>query len=762
MARAMLLTRIARLALRTPRAVLISAFACALAAGIYGLPAGLQLPAAGYDVPDSESARADRALEEVFGAGGYTIVFTVTGESGVNSPATRDRADTITAALADSPYARNILSYWTAPEPLNTSLRGTDERTGLVVARIAGDDEQATVRAHDLAEPLIGTENGVHVAAGGQAMTYSEGGHQSKSDLLLMEAIAFPLTFFALVWIFGSAVAAALPLAVAAGAVAASSAALSLIGEFTGVSVFAINLATALCLALAIDYTLFIVSRYREEIAAGAAREDALIRTMNTAGRTVTYSALTVALTISAMVVFPQYLVRSLAYAGLVSVAFSLIGSLLVTSALLVLLGRRIDTLDLRRPIARLFGRTVSDTTSTDNRWYRTAVFATRHALPVALVVGAVLLVLTLPALGMKLGYPDERVLPHTASARQAGDILRTDFDQNLAGTVYIVMPEGVGDSGKLGAYAAALSRVPDVTTVAAPDGTYLDGARITAATYDSAQLGDAAYLTVGTTLDPYSDAGRQQLTALGEVPAPAPALFGGLAQRNIDNVAGITDHTPHVLAVIAVMTFVLIFLMTGSVILPIKALLMNLLSLGAGFGVLVWMFQDGHLDAAGTTATGYFTAFIPPLLACVAYALAMDYEVFVLSRIREEWLKSPRTAADNERAVALGLARTGRIVTAAATVMIFVFIAMSAGQVSFMRGLGIGLAVGVALDAFLVRPLLVPATMRLMGRLNWWAPAPLARWHARWGFTEEDTVIPDRPNPPRQERPVAAEMAAE
>ncbi|WP_280486840.1 MMPL family transporter, partial [Nocardia cyriacigeorgica] len=721
-----------------------------------------QTPGAGSDVRFAAPAGAPRDFDHLCAGGGYTIVFTVTGESGVNSPAVRDRADTITAALADSPYARNILSYWTAPEPLNTSLRGTDERTGLVVARIAGDDEQATVRAHDLAEPLIGTENGVHVAAGGQAMTYSEGGHQSKSDLLLMEAIAFPLTFFALVWIFGSAVAAALPLAVAAGAVAASSAALSLIGEFTGVSVFAINLATALCLALAIDYTLFIVSRYREEIAAGAAREDALIRTMNTAGRTVTYSALTVALTISAMVVFPQYLVRSLAYAGLVSVAFSLIGSLLVTPALLVLLGRRIDTLDLRRPIARLFGRTVSDTTSTDNRWYRTAVFATRHALPVALVVGAVLLVLTLPALGMKLGYPDERVLPHTASARQAGDILRTDFDQNLAGTVYIVMPEGVGDSGKLGEYAAALSRVPDVTTIAAPDGTYLDGARITAATYDSAQLGDAAYLTVGTTLDPYSDAGRQQLTALGEVPAPAPALFGGLAQRNIDNVAGITDHTPHVLAVIAVMTFVLIFLMTGSVILPIKALLMNLLSLGAGFGVLVWMFQDGHLDAAGTTATGYFTAFIPPLLACVAYALAMDYEVFVLSRIREEWLKSPRTAADNERAVALGLARTGRIVTAAATVMIFVFIAMSAGQVSFMRGLGIGLAVGVALDAFLVRPLLVPATMRLMGRLNWWAPAPLARWHARWGFTEEDTVTSDQPAPPRQEHPVAAEMVAE
>ncbi|GAB2660066.1 MMPL family transporter [Nocardia goodfellowii] len=756
MVRVQLLTRFARLAARAPRAVLLAALAVLVVAGGYGIPASLELPAAGYDVPDSESARADQVLESAFGAGGYTMVFTVRADAGVDSPAARARAETVAAALRESPHIRNVLSYWTAPAPLNTALRGTDGAAGLVVARIAGDDEEATVRARALADPLVGARDGVEVAAGGQAMTYSEGGDQSKRDLFLMEAIAFPLTFLALVWIFGSVTAASLPMAVSAVAVAGSAAALSLIDKMTDVSVFAVNLATALCLALAIDYTLFIVNRYREELANGTPPEAALVRTMNTAGRTVTYSALTVALTISAMVIFPQYLVRSLAFAGLVSVVFSLLGSLLIAPALLVVLGPRIDALDIRRPIARLFGRTVRDQhVSTENHWYRTAMFSMRHAVPVVGVIGALLLVLALPALGMKLGYPDDRVLPATASARAAGDTLRSDFTRNFAGTVYIVLPEGVTNPQALSGYAENLSRVPDVVAVSAPGGSYAGGSLVSPATYDSAMRADAAYLTVATTLDPYSDAGKRQLDALRAVGSPAPTLFGGVAQRNIDNVAGITDRTLYVLAGIAVMTFVLIFLMTGSLVLPIKALLMNVLSLGAAFGALVWLFQDGHLGALGTTATGQFTAFIPPLLACVAYALAMDYEVFVLSRVREEWLKSGRTAADNERAVALGLARTGRIVTAAAAVMIVVFIAMSAGQVSFMRGLGVGLAVGVALDAFLVRPLLVPAAMRLMGRFNWWAPAPLARWHDRWGLTELETVSESRRAP--APAPVAA-----
>ncbi|NKY84040.1 MMPL family transporter [Nocardia veterana] len=742
MVRFRVLGRCAELALRRPRAVLVAALAVLVAAGVYGLPASLKLPAAGYDVPGSMSDRADRVMEQQFGAGGYTLVFTVRAPQGADSAAARDRAAAISAALQNSPHSRHVLSYWTAPPPLNASLRSTDATVGLVVARIGGNDREATTRAHDLAEPLIGEVGGVDVQAGGQAMTYSEGGRQSRDDLFLMEAIAFPLTFIALVWIFGSALAALVPLAVAGVAIAASAAALSLINTFASVSVFAVNLATALCLALAIDYTLFVVSRYREELARGVPRDRALVRTMNTAGRTVTYSALIVALTIAAMAVFPQYLVRSLAYAGVVSVGFSLLGSLLVAPALVVFLGDRIDAWDIRRPLARLLGRgTPSDRTSTDNGWYRVAIFAMRHAVPVVVVVGGLLLLVGAPAIGMKLGYPDDRVLPTSASARATGDTLRTEFAQNFAGTVYVVLPEYTGGPNRLNDYARALSRVDGVLAVNAPGAVYAAGQAVSINSYDAAADNRAAYLSISSTRDPYSDAGRDQLAALRAVDTPAPALYGGLAQRNLDNVRGITDRTPIVIAVIALMTFVLIFLMTGSVVLPVKALIMNVLSLGAAFGVLVWIFQNGHLGAAGTTATGHFTAFIPPLLACVAYALAMDYEVFVLSRVREEWLNSSRTVADNEQAVGIGLARTGRIVTAAATVMIFVFIAMSAGQVSFMRGLGIGLTVGVALDAFLVRPLLVPAAMRLMGRFNWWAPAALSRFHERWGLTEEETV---------------------
>jgi len=213
--------------------------------------------------------------------------------------------------------------------------------------------------------------------------------------------------------------------------------------------------------------------------------------------------------------------------------------------------------------------------------------------------------------------------------------------------------------------------------------------------------------------------------------------LFGGIAQQNLDSVNGISSKLPVVITLIVVTTLILLFLLTGSVLLPIKALVMNALSLTAAFGAMVWIFQDGHLAGFGTTTSGHVNAAFPPLIFCIAFGLSMDYEVFVLSRIREEWTKSGRTLAENERAVAVGLARTGRIVTAAATLMAIVFLAISASGVSSMRMLGVGLTITVLVDAFVIRIILVPAAMRLMGRANWWAPAPLARLHARWGLTE-------------------------
>ncbi|WP_251916123.1 MMPL family transporter [Nocardia pulmonis] len=716
-----MLARIADLVLRAPRRVLAWLAVFVVAAGAYGLPVSTMLPAGGYDVPGSESARAARVLDETFGAGGSSLVFTVSSDAGADSPAARARGLAVVEALRASAHATQVVSYWSAPATVAPVLVGADHRTALVAARVTGDDRQAPARAHELAAPLVGAAHGVTVHAGGQALAQYEINRQSQIDLIRLEIIATPFTFLALIWIFGGLIAALVPLAVAAFAIVGTAAALRILHAYTDVAVFAVNLATALCLALAVDYTLFILNRYREERAAGAPGERALIRTLTTAGRTVVYSALTLGCVVASMLVLPMYFLRSLAYAGIAGVACSLVGALVLAPVLIVLLGDRI-------------GQATAPRAPATTRWYRTANFAMRHAVSTVLAVTALFVLVGLPFLGAKLGYPDDRNLPTSAWSRQTGDILRGQFPgQDSQGTVYIVLPSAPGDDA-VSAYAARLSRVPRVTGVAAPDGIYSGGARLGTATVDSARRGDAVYLSVGTTLDPFSDAAKGQLRALKDVAAPAETLFGGLAQRDLDNVRGVTDRVPIILALIAFATCVLMFLFTGSVLLPIKALLMNLLSLTAALGAMVWIFQDGHLGGLGTVATGHTNATMPPLLLCIAYGLSMDYEIFVLSRMREEWLAT----GDNRRAVALGLARTGRIVTAAATVMAIVFAAITTAQVSFMRALGVGLVVTVLLDAFLIRILLVPAVMRLAGSWNWWAPGPLARWHRRHGLTEE------------------------
>jgi RND superfamily putative drug exporter len=734
------LNRIASLVRRSPGLVVGVAAVFTLLAGIYGIPASQKLPAGGYDVANSESMRAQAVLHDKFGVGGNPIYFTVTSDNGAGSSPALAAARQIVSALEASPYIRQVSWYGDAAEGSSRALVSKDGRSGLVLARLDGDDTAAPSRARRIAEPLVGVHDGVSVQAGGQALTYDAGNRQSRQDLIIMETIALPVTFLALVWIFGSMVAALLPLVVSLFAIAGTTAALSVLNVATNVSIFGVNVATALSLALAIDYTLFIVSRYREEMTLVKSPVRALRTTMMTAGRTVLYSALTMACTVAVMLIFPQYLLRSLAYASLFSVILSLIGALLVAPALIVLLGDKLNRLDIRGPIRRLLGWTDTSPQDVSNRiWVRIAGFSTKRPFMVIVVIGAVLIMLGLPFLGVKLAYPDDRTLPSSQTARVAGDMIRSEFDQNFTAATRLVILGKVFSREQVDEYALRLSNVEGVFAVNGPDSTFIRGQKVGGASNNSDVKGDSAYVSLSTNVDPFSDAGRAQLEALKAVPAGPDILIDSLAQKNIDNVRGITDRLPEVMAAIALVTFILIFLMTGSVILPIKALIMNVLSLCVAFGALVWIFQDGHLGGLGTLATGHFTAFIPPLLACIAYALAIDYEIFVLSRIREEWLKVGGTAAGNKLAVAVGLMRTGRIVTSAATVMIVVFIAISAGQVAFMRGLGIGLAVGVAVDAFLVRPLLVPAFMQLMGRLNWWAPGPLTRWHQRCGLTDEE-----------------------
>jgi RND superfamily putative drug exporter len=416
-----------------------------------------------------------------------------------------------------------------------------------------------------------------------------------------------------------------------------------------------------------------------------------------------------------------------------------------------VLLGSRLDALDVRKLGRRILGRPDPVRKPVERLfWYRSTKFVMRLAVPVGLVVVALLLMLGLPFLGVKWGMPDDRVLPKSASSHAVGDQLRRDFADDSATAIPVVVPDVRGvRPGDLSRYAADLSRVADVTAVSAPTGTFAHGNQVGPPSAATGMAQGSAFLTIATTAPLFSQASDTQLDRLHAVPGPAgqSVQMAGVAQINRDSVVAITNRLPVVLGLIGIIAFALLFLLTGSMLLPLKALVCNVLSLTAAFGALVWIFQDGHLGALGTTQSGTLVANIPVLLFCVAFGLSMDYEVFLVSRIREYWLTAtasrPATAdnktqrADNDESVALGLARTGRVVTAAALVMSISFAALIAAQVSFMRMFGLGLTLAVLVDATLVRMVLVPAFMHVLGRWSWWAPKPLMRLHERFGISE-------------------------
>ena len=704
-----------------------------VASAIFGIPVASHLTAGGFQDPDSESARATKVLTDTFGRGDLQLVFAVTGPREQAEPVGRRLVD----RLESDPNVVRAVSAWTAPEQAAAALVSRDGQTGLVVAELTGGEERAPRSAQqivDEVEPAIlpGYPD-VTVRAGGSAMVYSQINAQTQRDVVVMEAIALPLSFLVLVWVFKGLLAAAVPVAVGALAIVGSMAVLRLVALGTDVSIFALNLTTALGLALAIDYTLLIVSRFRDEVAAGAPREQALLTTMVTAGRTVLFSALTVALSMAAMVLFPMYFLKSFAYAGVATVALCAAAAVLVTPAAIMLLGDRLDTLDVRRVVRRR-----PDPVDAHERfWYRSTKFVTRRAVLVALAGTVLLVALGLPFLRVSWGLPDERVLPRSASAYQVGELVRTAFPDNAEASLTVVVPDADGLTAQdYERYGAAASRIGGVTTVRAPPGIYADGRRVGPPSEAAGTGGGAAFLTVGSTTALFTEASQRQLDALRALPGPGgrEVAITGIAQVNRDSVAAIEQRLPVVLGVIAAITLVLLFVLTGSVVLPIKALILNMLSLTAAFGALVWIFQEGHLGAFGTTPTGALVANMPVLLFCIAFGLSMDYEVFIIARIREFWLASGRTRADNDESVALGLAHTGRVVTAAALIMSISFGALIAAQVSFMRMFGLGLTLAVLVDATLVRMGLLPAYMRLMGRWNWWAPPVLSRLVSRPG----------------------------
>ena len=736
-----MLEGIARLAIRAPRRIIAIALLVMAGTAVFGIPAANSLSAGGFEDPTADSAHAAQLLACKFDQGDMQMLITVSYDGGAQSDAARAVGTDIVARLHNSPYVAQVISPWTTPPSVADSLISKEGNTGLIVAGITGGQNGAQQHAQTLSNELVYDRDGVTVRAGGDAIAATQINKQTQKDLKLMEFIAIPLSFLVLVWVFGGLVAAALPLAIGGLAIFGSMAVLRAMSFATDVSIFALNLCVATGLALAIDYTLLIISRYRDELANGAGREEALRLTMATAGRTVLFSALTVALSMSVMAVFPMYFLKSFAYAGVAVVALAAVAAIVVTPAAIALFGSRLDSLDVHRLLRKLLRRPEPGYRPVEQTFfYRLAKFAMRRAIPIALAGSALLIALGLPFSSAKWGMPDDRVLPTSSSARQVGDQLRADFTDNLSTNVTVVIPDADGISAaELGRYAAQLSQVPAVLAVSAPDGTFVGGSVVGPPSAPAAVTDGSAFLTVTSSAPLYSQASQTQLDELQAVPGPAgrDALLTGTAAINRDTADAVTSRLPIVLTIIAVITFVLLFRLTGSVVMPLKTLVLNGVSLAATFGALVWIFQDGHLGALGTTATGTLVATMPALLFCIAFGLSMDYEVFLISRIHEYWLASNRTPADNEESVALGVAHTGRVITAAALVMSISFAAMMAAQVSFMRMFGLGLTLAILGDATLVRMLLVPSFMRVMGQFNWWAPKPLARLHGRLPISE-------------------------
>jgi putative drug exporter of the RND superfamily len=734
------LQAIGRLALTAPRRIVAAALLTMVAAGVFGMPVADTLSNGGFRNPQAESSRASQLLVEKFKTGGMQLVVAVTSAAGAESPAARRAGNEIHRILADLPYVVGLHSAWTGPPQAASALISRDGKSGLIIAGITGDDSTAQRHAGEI-QHLLPEFDDVTVKTGGEATSVVQIVEQSKKDLRIMETVALPVTFAVLVWVFGGVLAAAVPLAVGVFAIIGSMAVLRATALVTDVSIFALNLTLAMGLALAIDYTLLVISRFRDELSEGAGRDEALLRTMATAGRTVVFSAVTVALAMAAMAFFPIFFLKSFAYAGVAVVVLAASAALTVTPAALVLLGPRIDALDVRRLGRRILRRPEQQGCSPERGfWYRWTKGVMRHAVPIGLAVTALLLFLGAPFLGIKFGYPDDRLLPPSASARQVSDELRTQFAINSIDDVIVVLPDAAGLAPvQLDRYAARLSRIPNVTSVSSPGGAYTDGIRTGSPSAATGMADGSAFLTVNSTAPLYSQASKTQLDLLHTVTPPngQAAEFTGWAQLDRDTATAVSSYLPLVLSVIAVVTYLLMFLFTGSIVVPLTTLLLNVLSLTAAFGALVWIFQDGHLGGFGTTATGTLTASVPMLLFCMAFGLATDYQMFVISRIREYWSVSGETRADNAESVALGLAHTGRVVTAAAILMALSFASMVTSQVSVMRIFGVGLPLAVLTDATLVRALLVPAFMGLLGRSNWWAPTPLVWLHRRIGISE-------------------------
>jgi RND superfamily putative drug exporter len=698
--------KLGQVIVRRARLVLVLGLVVLAASAVLGVGVFGRLLGGGFDNPSSASSRATALLDQKFG-GEPDMIFLVHARTGtVSSPAVAAAGTALAARLAADPRLKGVTSYWATSSP---GLRSKDSTDALILTRVVGNDTQAAKTATALLTSYAHLNNSAATVRIGGALG-TDITTQVTKDLAVAESIAVPLTLILLLLAFGSVVAALLPLSVGLFAILATFAELDVLTRVTSVSIFAINLTTALGLGLGIDYALLMVSRFREELAGGSSVEDAVARTVATAGRTIAYSALTVAAALSAMLVFPVYFLRSFAYAGVAVTLFAALSALLVLPALLAVLGHRVNA--GRIPFVKAV-RSVEAPF-----WGRLAAGVMRRPAFAALPVIAVLLFMAVPLLHVNFGTPDDRALPTRNVSHQVGDALRNDF-ATQPGVIDVLIQPAVS-SGALASYAQQLSTLPGVQQVGSTAASGIQ--RLTLSTgYDSAS--SAAQKLVD----------RVRATS---TPAGAHVLVGGDTAILIDGKQAIGSRLPLAGAIIAITTFILLFLFTGSIVHPLRALLGNILTLGGTVGAMVWIFQFGHLSGVlGFTPTPTSTA-MPVLLFCIAFGLSMDYEVFLMSRIKE----LHDHGATNAEAVTGGLARTGRIVSTAAALLAVSFFAFATSHVSFIQLFGLGTGLAILIDATLVRGILVPAFMRVLGERSWYAPPLLRRLHNRIGLDDSST----------------------
>ncbi len=700
------------------------------AAAVFGLGVFGSLSNGGFDDPASESARSLAKEHATFVSHDSDIVAIYSSPSlKVSDPSFKASVSGVLTGLPKEAVQR-VTTWYEQPSP---TLVSKDEHATRVIITLRGTSQEEKSALFDQVRPFLEAK-GLTTNVGGAWAVFADVNETVSRDIARAEAISMPIVFILCLFIFGSLVSALMPALVGGVAVLGAFAVVRVITMATDVSVFAINVITLLGMGLAIDYALFVVSRFREELAKqpGAEREHvnaAIAATMATAGRTVLFSGLIVAASLASLLIFPQNFLSSMGYGGVAAVLVAMVAALTILPAVLTVLGPRIEAGRMpgrRGSRARDADRQVARDTAihAPGAWARLAHSVMRRPVAYLLVIVVVLMALGAPFLSASWGSVDERVLPVDAPSRVAADLGSREFGGET--TIANIVVEGASAS-QLGSYVNRLKAIDGVQSAGPIDQATSGG-------------GTTSLVQVSWLGNGQSERSQQLVRVLrGVDPGPGgDALVGGTSANAVDLIDSIGAHLPWMGVVVVVIMLVLLFVAFGSVVLPLKAVVMNVASLGASFGVVTWIFQDGHLSGLlGFVSPGYLDVTQPILMLAIIFGLSMDYEVFLLSRIREEWDRT----GDNTTAVANGLQHSGRIITSAALLLAVVIGVFASSDILLMKMIGVGMLVAVLIDATIVRAMLVPATMRLLGTVNWWAPGPLRRWWERHGMRESDAV---------------------